>query len=211
MKIEVIRQRRKTVCLKMINADLAELRVPKTYSDKKIQEFLDEKRKWLESKSKIFKENEDFSHKFDLENSVYLFGEEVDKFNRVIIGFDDLSKKAKRVAIRKYYEAQFSMLEEIAKDLSSRTGLTYDKIRPINSIRVWGSYSSARVMKLNWKLLLLPKNLVEYVVCHELCHSKHMNHKPQFWNAVGKICPNYKFLRNELKKYGFLLKSDTED
>lgn len=194
----------------MINSNLAELKVPKSFSDKKVEEFLEEKRKWLESKSKIFMENESFSYSFDLENKVYLFGQEVDKFENVILGFDKLSKQAKKLAIQKYYLSQFHILEEIAQTLSKKTGLTYDKLKAVNSVRIWGSYSSNRVMKLNWKLLILPKDLVEYVICHELCHSKHMNHKPQFWNAVGKICPNYKLLRNEIKKYGFLLKVESK-
>ena len=62
-------------------------------------------------------------------------------------------------------------------------------------------------MKLNWKLLILPRNLAEYVVCHELCHSLHMNHQPKFWKAVEKICPDFKTRKKELSKYGFLLKN----
>lgn len=207
MKVEIVREKRKTMVLSLVDADTAVLKVPKSLSEKKVAEFLASKQKWLDDKAKMLKQNEDFSKGFDLMGSFYLFGEKVDSFDNLIFGFGDLSDKDKCVKIRKIYLSHFSNLEEMTKQLSEQTGFSYDKIKPTDSTRIWGSYSVKRVLKLNWKLLLLPQHLVKYVICHELCHSKHMNHKPQFWQAVGRIYPDFKTAKKELNQYAFLLKS----
>ncbi|MDE6583297.1 MAG: M48 family metallopeptidase [Clostridia bacterium] len=118
----------------------------------------------------------------------------------------NLSPERKQRIVKKYYLSMFGNLEKIALEVSNKTGLSYKQLKSCESSRIWGSYSSTRVMKLNWKLIVLPYRLVYYVVCHELCHSVHMNHKPQFWKDVEKLCPDYKELKKELKKYSFVLR-----
>lgn len=60
------------------------------------------------------------------------------------------------------------------------------------SIKKWGSCSSDRHLIFNWRLILLPIQIVDYVVVHELCHLVHMNHDRSFWRLVGKVYPDYK-------------------
>ena len=64
----------------------------------------------------------------------------------------------------------------------------------------WASCSSRKDISLNYKLLFLPPNLVEYVLVHELCHTIHMNHSKQFWALVGKKQPDYEPRRKAIKK-----------
>lgn len=208
MKVKIVRERRKTMVLSLLDEDNALLKVPKNLSDSKVSEFLDGKRKWLEDKSRKLKQSKEFSNTFDLRNSFYLFDSNEGDFKNLIMGFDKLSEKQKGVQIKKFYLSHFSNLEVLAYDLSRKTGFVFDGVKPTNAKTIWGSYSSAKIMKLNWRLLMLPKPLVEYVIYHELCHSKHMNHKPQFWKEVAKLCPDYKTRRKQLNQYGFLLKAD---
>lgn len=56
----------------------------------------------------------------------------------------------------------------------------------------WGSCNGKRDITFNWKLSMLPKSIVEYVVVHEMCHMAHLNHDRSFWRLVGKLDPNYK-------------------
>jgi hypothetical protein len=63
----------------------------------------------------------------------------------------------------------------------------------------WGSCSSRKDISLNYKLLFLPAELVEYVLVHELCHTRHMNHSRQFWQLVDKKLPGYEPWRQALK------------
>ncbi len=67
----------------------------------------------------------------------------------------------------------------------------------------WGSCSSKGNLSFNYNLLRFRKEVVDYVVIHELCHVKEMNHSEKFWNLVEKYCPDYKKLRKELKKHSF--------
>jgi predicted metal-dependent hydrolase len=66
----------------------------------------------------------------------------------------------------------------------------------------WGSCSLHGGIRLNWRLIHLPIELIDYVVIHELCHLREMNHSPRFWAEVAKLCPDWKVLRAELKRRG---------
>ena len=208
MKIKLIKEKRKTIVLKVIDSNNAVLKVPKTISDKKIEEFLKSKENWLKKTSTRMKDNESFSTDFDFEKFIYLNGKTFVSTKEISLEFDKLDSEGKKEEIRKYYLSMFWKLEELADKLSSETGLKYNEIKMTDSVRIWGSYNSKRQMKLNFKLLILPENLIEYVIYHELCHSIHMNHKPQFWKDLEKICPNYKALKKELNKYSFVLKTN---
>ena len=208
MKIEIIREKRKTIMLKLVDSENAVLKVPKDLSEKKINDFVESKKAWLEKTSRSLKRNEDFSKEFNFDEFVYLFGQKTASVNEIALDFLNQTAVKKRKLIKSFYLSHFDELLKIASQISATTGLKYSDIKPIDSVRIWGSYNANGVMKLNWKLLILPKDLCEYVICHELCHSLHMNHKPKFWVDVEKICPNYKNLRKQLTTYGFLLKKD---
>lgn len=66
----------------------------------------------------------------------------------------------------------------------------------------FGSCSSRGNISLNCLLVLMPPALMDYVIVHELCHIRHPDHSPAFWNEVAKYCPDYKKLRNETQKQG---------
>ncbi len=208
MKIEIVRQKRKTISLKLVDAERAELKIPLKTTQKEIDKFLDEKKRWIEKNSAKLHSRADFAENFDLLNYIYLDGKVVARASELVLGFDRMSENAKKIAIKKHYLGHFNKIEEMAKSVSMQSGLTYDEIKPITSKKVWGSYNSKRVMKLNWKLVILPDALVYYIICHELSHSIHLNHKPQFWHEVERLCPNYKELKKILENYGFLLSDE---
>ncbi len=63
----------------------------------------------------------------------------------------------------------------------------------------WGSCNSRGEIRLNWRLIQAPPHIIHYVVAHELAHLKEMNHSAKFWAWVGKLCPDYVAVRQELK------------
>lgn len=76
-----------------------------------------------------------------------------------------------------------------------------------SAIGRWGSCNSRREIRLAWRLIKAPARLVDYVVCHELAHLRHMNHSRAFWLEVERLCGDYRELRRELFATDYLYRS----
>jgi predicted metal-dependent hydrolase len=83
---------------------------------------------------------------------------------------------------------------------AARMGVDYKKLMVTNPHGRWGSCSSDNVIRLNWRLMLVPLAIVDYVVVHELAHIPHKNHGPRFWAFVGRFMPDYLARRKYLRK-----------
>ena len=101
------------------------------------------------------------------------------------------------------------MIVEVARDKlgialeqkSRMCGISFSDFTTSITKSKWGSCNSKKVIHLNAWLVLLPDDLVDYVVSHELSHINNMNHSKQFWSQVGGLHPNYKASKLKLKKY----------
>ena len=102
------------------------------------------------------------------------------------------------VALRK--EAK-SYLPRRLSFLAKEHGFSFARSKITHSSSRWGSCSSSGTISLNIGMMNLPFELIDYVIIHELCHTRHMNHSTKFWDEVYKFDPQYKMHRNELKKY----------
>jgi len=91
------------------------------------------------------------------------------------------------------------------EEYALKFGFDYNKIRITSAITRWGSCSSKRNLNFSYRLILAPKEAVDYVIVHELCHLRQMNHSKKFWDEVGKIMPNYKLQEKWLKQHGYKL------
>lgn len=88
------------------------------------------------------------------------------------------------------------------KRVSDQTGLGYTSTSIRQQQTRWGSCSSRRSISLNARLLFLPPELVTYVLVHELCHTKHLNHSPKFWRLVEFYLPDYRQFDRRLRDGG---------
>ena len=84
------------------------------------------------------------------------------------------------------------------RSLSSITDNSYKTMHVRGQKTCWGSHSSSGTISINYCLLFLEPAAVRYLMIHELCHSRHMNHSGRFWKRVGKFEPDYKRLDKAL-------------
>ena len=160
--ITVIRTKRKTISIKVNNDLTVTVRAPIFTSDKEIGEILKSKEKWISKRiEQIKRENEELS-KID-----YFTAEEISK----------LADKA------------LNYIPGRVKYYADIIGVTYGKITIRNQKTRWGSCSSKGNLNFNCLLMLMPPEVIDYVVVHELCHRKQMNHSKAFWKEVEKILP----------------------
>lgn len=83
----------------------------------------------------------------------------------------------------------------------SRENIPLPKIRILMMARRWGSYSSTGRINLNLALIRVPKECIDYVIAHELCHAKVKHHGPIFWRMLGRVMPDFEERRRKLNAY----------
>lgn len=86
-------------------------------------------------------------------------------------------------------------------ELAALHGFQYKKVFIKNNVSNWGSCSSLGNINLNLRLVTLPQHLQDYVMLHELCHLKYLDHGPQFHKLLESVCPGHKELKKELNGY----------
>lgn len=177
MKVTVIRSNRKTVAIQ-VNSDLSvTVRAPRSASEKDIEEILKKKKAWISKHIEKIKETKE---RFEAEPTEKLTREKV-------------------IALA---EEALKVIPERVEYFAKVIGVTYGKITVRNQKTRWGSCSSKGNLNFNCLLMLAPPEVLDYVVVHELCHRKQMNHSKAFWLEVEKVLPDYKEARKWLKEEG---------
>ncbi len=185
MNVTIIRSNRKTVAIQ-INPDLSlTVRAPMYASQREIERILKEKEGWIRKHIEQIREREAYSKEMQESqgksaNRDYLTNEEIHKLAENALEY---------IPGRVHY---------FAKQIS----VTYGKITIRNQRTRWGSCSSKGNLNFNCLLMLTPPDVIDYVVVHELCHRKEMNHSKKFWAEVEKTLPNYKEQVMWLKQNG---------
>ncbi len=109
-------------------------------------------------------------------------------------------------AIERWYRR--AAAREIAPRLDhavSALGTSYSQLTIRNQRTRWGSCSSTGALSFNWRLLLAPEGVLDYVVWHEACHLRAMDHSTAFWSLVRLHCPDYEIHRRWLRRHGTTL------
>lgn len=109
----------------------------------------------------------------------------------------------KRQLLERWFRKQASrILTDKAEKFGTLVGVSFGTVRIKDQKSRWGSCSSKGNLNFNWRILMAPEAVCDYVVIHEVCHLKHMNHSPEFWLLVGTVCPEYRRYRKWLKERG---------
>lgn len=104
-----------------------------------------------------------------------------------------------------YRERAAALLEERVAHFKESLGVEPLRIRVKAQKRRWGSCSARGALNFNWQLILAPREILDYVVVHELCHLIVLNHSPRFWALVESVLPDFRERRRWLRENGFRL------
>lgn len=171
MEITIIRSKRKSLALQVKNDGQIVVRAPYRIPYSRIEEFVRVHEEWILRTQEKALERQSRSH-------------EITEQERI-----------------KGYEAAKNIIPERVAYFASRIGVTYNRITIRNQKTRWGSCSSKGNLNFNWQLVLLPREILDYVVVHELAHRKEMNHSAAFWAEVERELPDYRERRRMLKEY----------
>ena len=172
----IIYSSRKTIAIE-IKQDAILVRAPKGMSRQQIDAFLKEKQSWIDkhwAKMQERKQTLDQLPAFTMEE------------------------------IRELAEKALIVIPAKVKKYASVVGVTYGRITIRNQRSRWGSCSAKGNLNFNCLLMLFPDEVIDYVVVHELCHRKHMNHSAAFYEEVGRVLPGYRKCEKWLKENGGL-------
>jgi predicted metal-dependent hydrolase len=202
----IIRSRRKTVALIVQNDGQVIVRAPLRVSARAIQEFVDEKADWVRAKQeqarkagpppapRKFQNGELFwflGRQYPLHLVEPVPGQPVLALNS---GFQ-LDRRAVSGAgpvFTAWYREQCRVyLTQTVKTIAARHGFRYARIKITSAETRWGSCSSTGTLSFPWRLVMAPPDVIEYVVVHELVHTRVPNHGREFWAAVAAIDPDY--------------------
>ena len=179
MEYIVIRSRRKTLSMQVKGDGQVEIRAPLRTSDAEIRRFLETHRRWLEK---------------HLQKAQALQQAKAGVRKLTAAETAELKKKAKRILPERV--AYWAPLIGVRP---GRIAVRCQKTR-------WGSCSTKGNLNFNCLLMLAPEGVIDYIVVHELCHLKHMNHSKRFYAEIEKVLPDYRQHQQWLKDNGeFLL------
>lgn len=185
--------------------------VPTSFADNEIEALITKKSKW------VTKQQSFFSKKTKIElgrNQLLMFGNRYSYFydetcsTKVIIDHEYKTIRAKKdlldpVVQKKWYKAEAKKyLVPRTKELAGRLNFTYKAVYIRDQKTKLGNCSSDKNISLNWRLIKVPTLVSDYIIIHELVHTKIMNHSAKFWTLLKSLYPDYKEAINWLDKYG---------
>lgn len=215
--------RARSVSLRVLPESGLEVTVPKRFNHKHIPEIVRENRDWIEKALREAEEQAAVESQHwppvtlelaAIGQSVQLefraLGAGADTWrgelagDRLIIENPDGSYQPRAVVAKlvatllKRKARQF--LQPVVALHAREQGMVYRKLSIRGQRTLWGSYSSSGTLSLNYKLLFLPPQLVDYVVLHELAHTRHMDHSRDFWDLLEHMMPGAKSFDRELNE-----------
>lgn len=215
MDYKLIRSRRRTISIQIENDASISVRAPLYMPKFFITGFVNSKQNWILKKQKqIIKYTPLVQNNF-LDGDEYLYLGKTYTLNitnnvRAKLLFTDsfelsesLRPKAKELFEKWYKQKAIEYFEVSLNELSNKINVKYRKLHLSGGMRRWGSYSpSSGTVSLSWRLIMAPKEVIDYVIIHELCHIIQPNHSKRFWDAVAHYDINYKKNIIWLKNYG---------
>lgn len=212
---EVIRSKRKSIAIIVEHDGKVIVRAPLKAPERLILAFVESKRAWITEK-KMFALSQPpvLKRKFINGESLPLFGKLIPLHvstlpgKKKIIFKNDvfyLTQKDDDLAlhIEKWFKKRAQVFfQDRVQRMAAVYNLKFEKIRISSARTRWGSCSFRGTLSFNWKLIMAPIPVIDYVIIHELTHLKIKNHSSKFWEEVEKKMPDFKQKREWLKLNG---------
>ncbi|MBY0121770.1 M48 family metallopeptidase [Bacillus sp. S/N-304-OC-R1] len=188
-----------------------EVQAPKGTPDKKVIQLIEDSWDLIQKKLKEMKDRMagPIDKVYDASESFLYLGNEypiqihenhnadqdyvVFERDKLHIYVQQLEDERIKQALKRFYYQQCKALVE--RSISAHQSFFKEKPRSIrisDSKTTWGTCDSKRQLTFNWKLAMAPREVIDYVVVHEMCHMVHLNHDRSFWRLVGGMMPDYK-------------------
>lgn len=212
-QIEILRSIRKSISVEVIDKYKLRVKSPIFLLDSVIKDFIISKTKWIENhNSKVIDIKKTFSISNLSEipylgNNLTVISSSTHKKAKVENGnlFIPINKDIKTQVINWYKKEAREIITNELQYFSPQIGVNYNRVFIKSQKSRWGSCSSRMNLNFNWKIILTKPELLRYLVIHELCHLKEMNHSKKFWNLVKKFDGNFMNHRKELQRYSHYL------
>lgn len=215
---QLIRSKRKSIALEIKDDGALVVRAPFFVKDESIQKFVDQKQDWINKvyqrvrqrlaqiRPKQFSEGEKFlylGNEYPLHIAEDMFGKLI--FEDQFILSARYLPKAHRLFERWYKEEAFSVFTKRCRFYAERMGVHYKRLKLTSPKHRWGSCHPKGSLCFNWRLVMAPLEILDYVVVHELAHLRQPNHSSRFWAEVEKVIPHHCDAKKWLKENQFRL------
>ena len=219
---EVIRTgRRKTASVRVQEGKVS-VAVPQSLSDLRIEALLEKKARWIREKLLLQEKAEPVTPKEYVSGESFTYlgrnyrlkvesGKPVSvklKQGRLWVrvpGGRNNPEKVKAALTQWYRTHAEQKLKEKAERYAEIIGVSPSAVGIKTFKSRWGSCDNRGLVQFNWKVIIAPNRIVDYLVVHELCHLKQHNHSPKFWKCVESVFPDYRGCREWLKENGRIL------
>ena len=206
LNIDIKKTNRKKTVSFQIEKGIVKILVPKHLDKSRIDKLIKSKSKWIKTKlskvdqilpyrKKDYVSGEDFLYLGKHYRLKVLKGKKynielTDKYLKITIKSHTKDNKIKRLLKKWYFNNADNYLSELTNELSKKTGINFRSVKVRNYKSRWGSCSSSGKIFYNWKIIMAPTRIIQYVVFHELAHLKVHNHSPKFWRLLKSYYPN---------------------
>lgn len=212
---EIIRSNRKTLSISIDSFGRLIVRAPKRYGEERIFAFIQEKESWiLRKKSEIMGAGIELPSENLHGYSLMLLGE---KYTLCLadvkrITFDGQEKKvylpennAKERLVKWLKDNAKRILTDLTQKTAQRMQTSYQKVTITSARSRWGCCTHDNAIRYTYRLIFAPREVIEYVVVHELSHTFHKNHSPIFWRTVENYVSDWKEKRKWLHTHRALM------
>ena len=208
--------RARRVRLEMRRGTALTVVIPRTYPLKRVPGIVKSKQRWILNNLTRIEDRPSFTEKSIMSGDVIAYlgrqlkvvareskgsaGAQLER-NRLVVNLTPDGGELNSI-LETWYRAQATtLIQEKVDRWGAKLGVNHNKVTIRGQRSRWGSCSRKGNLSFNWKLMMAPESVIDYVVIHELAHLKQMNHSEKFWQFVAEHCPEWRDCKKWLRDH----------